>query len=80
MSKVYRTLSTQVNVHTANQVEKLAQHYGLSKANMLMKLIELGLETLDEDYTRSSVSEDRGYKDPKTGRVKIVNSWLRKQL
>ena len=45
---------------TVMQIEKVAAHFGLSKAKAIIKLIEMGLHALGEDFQKSSEESDLG--------------------
>lgn len=54
------TLSALVTRDLMGRVSKVQEHFGLSKAVTLVKLIELGLTVLGEDFSKSSESLDTG--------------------
>lgn len=63
---------------TLQRIEKLAAEYGLSKANMMMRLIERGLMDAGEPIEVSSVSPD-GERNKRNIPI-MVNNTLRKVL
>jgi hypothetical protein len=54
-------------------VNKVATHYGISRASAGAKLLEMGIAELGEEFTRSSMDHDVGLN-------KRVVQRLRKQL
>jgi hypothetical protein len=67
------TLSFKIPYSTSILVNKVAEHYGLSRAVAGLKLLELGLQAIEEEFQKSSESLD-------TGTNKRVIHSLRKQL
>jgi predicted DNA-binding protein len=74
----YRQVSFQLPNKTIERVDKLAEEYGLSRGNTLMKLVEAGLRSHDEPLEVTSTNTD-GVKN-QFGANAYVNNSLRKLL
>jgi hypothetical protein len=75
----YVTVSAQIPIKTAAMLNKLAEEYGLSRANMIMKIIEAAVLQQEEPIEVSTVTPE-GSRDKRTGLAKRLNMSHRKLL
>ena len=72
----YQTCGVKVPLKILNSIEKLMEIYDLSRARMIIKLIEIGLQHVGEDVERTSTCEGK----VKDGIPITLNQGLRKVL